>query len=55
MSGYAGEAPASGRWKVEDHTLVLSDGNHSTARTLYASQHSDQIIYIEGMRFVKMK
>jgi hypothetical protein len=55
VSGYAGNEPAKGKWRVDGHNLILSDGKRQVARLLYASQHSEKIIYIAGQRFVKMK
>jgi hypothetical protein len=54
-AGYAANAPAKGKWKVDGHQLILDDGKHEAVRTIYASKHSDQVVYIGGLKFVKMK
>lgn len=43
-AGYAGNAPAKGKWKVEGHQLILDDGTHEATRTIFASKHSDQVV-----------
>jgi hypothetical protein len=54
--GYAASAPAQGRWRIDGHSLILDDGKATAVRTVYASKHSpDQVVYIEGSKYVKMK
>jgi hypothetical protein len=54
-SGFAGQVPDSGKWRLDGHSLILDDGHRKSYRSIYASQHSAKIVYIDGVRFVKMK
>jgi hypothetical protein len=54
-AGYAANAPAKGKWKVEGHQLILDDGKTKAVRTIYASKHSAKVVYIGGLKYVKMK
>lgn len=54
-AGYASQQPSKGRFSIVGHELRLDDGKTKALRSIYRSKHSDEVVYIAGQKFVKMK